>query len=188
MIQFGVKVMEDIDNRKVNRGFSFIELIVVISIIALLISGTGISLRILAYTDTEKITKEIDQSLRKLRLDTMSQGNLYHYMFLTWEEINQEYQIGYVTGDHPLDEFNWNVEGEISGRKKLASSKVKILVGEQTDGSDGMELGDTTQVILIQFYVHSGAYQSPYRTIMVEHGRNRTTIHMVGKTGKHYIS
>lgn len=173
---------------KDNRGFSLIELIVVMAIIALLIGGTAIGIRILSYTDTEKITKTVDQSLHKLRIDTMSKGNLYHYLFIAWNDTKEEYEIGYVTGTVALNGTNWD-DGSvstISNRKGLCSSKVTISYSDHSIGSDLQEISTSNDVLLLQYYVHSGAFQSNCRMISIVNGSKNTSIHLVGKTGKHY--
>lgn len=175
---------------KNNRGFSLIELIVVLAIIALLTGGTAIGVRILAYSDTEKITKTIEQSLQKLRVDTMSQGELHHYLFIAWNDTEEEYEIGYVTGSVPLDESNWNNGSfsSISNRKGLCSSNVSISYSNNSDGSDGKEIRDSNPVLLLQYYVHSGAFQSNCRMISIKNGSKIIKINLVGKTGKHYTT
>jgi prepilin-type N-terminal cleavage/methylation domain-containing protein len=171
-----------------NQGFSLIELMVVITILAVLISGVGINLRLLSFTDTERVIKEVDSALSKLQLETMSQGNQNHYLILEWDNTEKAYYICFATSSSVLTQENWATSTKtVTNRKKLAAESITITYSNQTDGSSSILLRDAKPVLLISFMPSTGAFQSSCKQIVIESSGKTKTLHMIGITGNHYI-
>lgn len=171
-----------------NEGFSLIELMIVMVIAAILISGTGIGLRYLSYSDSEKIAKTIEASLSKLQVETMSRGNQYTYLSLEWDGVNQGYYLGTVTSTVSLNQGNWDYTAKtVIERRKIASSDISIAYAESTDGSDQVILNDATKVLLLNFDPGSGAFKSKCQQIIISSSSEVKKLRLILLTGNHFI-
>lgn len=73
---------------KNQKGFSLIEAIIIIGILAIL-AGTAITtVGNIRYARTKQVAEELDSALSKLRLDTMSQGEHQYLYIYTWSDGN----------------------------------------------------------------------------------------------------
>jgi prepilin-type N-terminal cleavage/methylation domain-containing protein len=171
-----------------NRGFSLIELMVVISILAILVAGSGVSLHLASYSNTERVAKEIDSALSKLQLETMSQGNQNHYLAIEWDMTEKVYYICKATSSNVLTEANWaSAVKTITNKKKLASESIIISYSNQTDGSNSVLLRDVNSILLLSFIPSTGAFQSSSKQILIASDSKTTILHVVSITGNHYI-
>jgi prepilin-type N-terminal cleavage/methylation domain-containing protein len=173
---------------KDNKGFSLIEIMVVLVIVAIIFTGTVISIRLLNFADTEYCANEINSEMGTLRMETMSKGSVHHYLVIEWDSTDHTYYMSRVTSasNKPLDSANWQTDAStIRNRKKLASSKITIATS--LDGTIFTDITVTNSVILISFVPSSGAFESTYKQIRVTSIGKTSTVVMVGKTGKFYV-
>ncbi len=179
-----------------NKGFSLIEIIVVLCIAALLVSGTAISIRSLHYADAQYCVKDLNSALYTLRTNTLSQGELHHYLVIEWDNTKQEYNLILArSSDEITNNTEWvsaktKTEGEsatlkISLHKKLASRL--ITISYSTNKTSFSEIRNANSVILISYKADSGAFESGYKQIRVTSNNNSSTLFMVTSTGNHYI-
>jgi len=165
------------------KGFTLIELMVVMAIAALLMTGTGSLVRILTLSNVDKVTQKIDSALSKNRLLTMSKGD-YRYLVLHWDSTTEEYKISTVTSTAALDTTNWNTAGIIESQKILASKDATISY-VNSGVATAVMVKDTP--LLLSFYPSSGAFRSNSIQISILIGSKSKTIYLVSKTGNHYI-
>ncbi|MGB4659533.1 MAG: prepilin-type N-terminal cleavage/methylation domain-containing protein [Mobilitalea sp.] len=168
---------------KNNKGYSLIELMVVISIASILILGSVSAVRILTFSNTVKITQTIDSQISKNRLLTMSKGN-YRYIAIDWNSTKEEYEISMVSSSTVLNTTNWKSSGTIETNKKLASKDVTISYQNGVSATPVM-VKDVT--LLISNNPSTGAFVSSVTQINIASSSKSSTIYMVTKTGKHYI-
>ena len=168
------------DNKKRNLGYSLIELVVVMAIMAIL---TGASVSIIQYTtyaNTKRCVNELNTTLDKLRADSLGKTDrpyLYvyncdgtYYMTVTTEET-----------------INTSVK-----RKKLANTKVEFFY---TRGGSESKLTDG-EYVKIGFTKSLGTYMNGasatdakyYNNFRIATSSSSTTIEMVELTGKHFIT
>ena len=175
-----------------NKGFSMIELIVVVAIIGIFTALASISFNYLKSGNVKAAAKTIDSTLSKLKLDTMSkeakpymclyrEGN-YYYMFCTTADKAESPS---TTNGEKIG--NGNVKITINNSKTIAEGEVVYIAFKKGSGAFTEEVkkssGDITTV-------HDGISDSD-ATIMVERADGsgtKYTIHMIKDTGKHYIT
>lgn len=165
------------------KGFTLIELMVVITIASILLLGSTSIIRILNLSNINKITQKIDSELSKNKMLTMSKGN-YRYIVIHWDSTNKEYSMSIVTSDVVLDTSNWRSSGTIITTKKLASELVTLSY--KKDGSS-TPIMIQNSALLINHNPGTGAFTSNCTQINVESGGGTKVIYLVTKTGNHYI-
>lgn len=162
------------ENRK--KGFSMMELIVVIAIIGLFTALATIGFGYLKAGNVKSTAKTIDSTLNKLKLDTMSKEEK-PYMYL-WQSGN-DYYMYCTTGA-----FSKDSDTVKKNAQRIGNANVKITV-------DGSVLGSSPKTIA--FKKGSGAFADSSdikSTIKVEEKDGTGTsyvINLVKDTGKHYI-
>ena len=173
---------------KNNKGYTLIELMVVISIAAILVLGATSITRILTLSSSMKITQTIDSQLSKNRLLTMSKGN-YRYLAIDWNSTKEEYEISLVSSSIALDTTNWKTSGIIETNKKLASKDVTISYQNGASATPVIirDALDEVLVLLINNNPSTGAFVSNATQITIASSGKNSTIYMVEKTGNHYI-
>ena len=156
-------------NRK--KGFSMIELILVIAIMGILTASTSIGFSYMKAGNVKSTAKNIDSTLSKLRMDTMSMANkpkMYIY-----KKGTSYYMIC------TAKTFDYNNADSYNGQK-IANNNVKIT-------ADGKEI---TTYLEIAFKKGNGAFLNAPSSLYVSKSDNaglRYKIVMVKETGKHYI-
>lgn len=172
---------------KDNKGFSLIEVIIVITITAVLTTGAIFNLNLLKLADVHQCANTIDDALSKLKLDTMSKADRYHYLVLEWNGAKDGFYLHGISSETPLNETNWSTASSIITYKKLASSAISIAYSDRTDGTNLQQLDAGHPCILISVAPGSGAYQSPWKQLVITGESEELTIIMITKTGKHFI-
>ncbi len=172
---------------KDNRGFTLIELIISIAIVAMLLGGVAMSMDLLVLADTKSCAEKINVTLSQLRLETMSKGSMNHYMIIEWNDSDSCYYLNAVTSTIPLDETNWKTEAVTIKAKKIANSKITISYTDQLDGSNIRIIDASNPCKIVNFQTGSGAFKSSWRQIIVASRADTLTVCMVLKSGKHYI-
>lgn len=159
-----------------NKGFSMMELIVTIAIIGILTAMTTIGMDYLKSGNVQSAAKQIDSTLSKLKLDTMSKGNKpYMYIYKVGDDIYM-YCTANDIGDNPC-----NLSPNPG--TKIGNSNVSVKV-------DGTEL-QTDSSFKIAFKKGNGAFvDGTCSSIDVTSSDGEGLIHriyLVKNTGKHYI-
>lgn len=158
-----------------NRGFSLIELLVVIVVLAILSVGAVSGIGMISGWKIKECTQKLDSAIGETQMNAMSKeacslliskdGDGNYYMEMTGmqpEKIaDDSFSITYISSENP---------------------------GEQPISESGLE---------ISFDRSSGAYQPIDRTyegddvycrkIMIRRGNRTKTIRLIKDTGRHYI-
>ncbi|MDD4113953.1 MAG: hypothetical protein PHC56_13120 [Herbinix sp.] len=164
--------------RKKNEGMSFIELVLIIVIIAILSTGGIAIYNSLGYAKTKKAANHINDSLSKARIETMSKKGI-QYLYL--------YQIGGKPYSKlsPVEALSIGVYGELTAAEGMEYSP-NITLKYKTDTGASHELGDNESICL-SFVKSSGAFASNYSEIILESGNDSSTIRCIKETGRHWI-
>lgn len=164
---------------KENKGFTMVEVILVVAILAILSVGAATSIGYIHYGNTKKCAEAISSGLDETRIDTMSRADkpyLYLYRYNSVYYILKSTEKGRTVDNGQLRE-----NGTRIGNGRLAIS-CKVAGG-------GSQLLDNNNYIRIAFLKSTGAFDSSagnYEEILVE-GNASYTIHLVQETGKHYM-
>lgn len=172
---------------KDNRGFTLLEMMIVIAITVILICGAYANMNLLKLADAKSCAKLIDVSLDKLRLETMTKWSKKHYLVIEWRETEKKYYLNYVTSASALDVSNWDTACDSIRSKVIAGRNIKIMVTKNANGSDQKVIDSANPCLMIEFLPESGAFFSEWKQIYIYSNTGTTVLHMVSKTGKHYI-
>ncbi len=183
---------------KDNKGFTMVEIIIALAILALLSGLTIQTVSYISYGNSKKCVTEIDGMLDKVQMETMSKEHTpYLYLYGT--------DKGYFMVISTTATMN-RTGLEAQGGTKVAGANVKIKAKKistvvQADGSEaevteeGYLAGGTPGAVTPTFdYIRIGFKKSTggfladayYETLTIE-GDGATTIYMVESTGKHYV-
>ncbi len=157
---------------KNNEGFSLIELIVVVVILALMSTGVMAGLGYLTLANTSKCATKIDSGFTTLKSKNMAKAettymHLYNY--------NDDYYIVY----NDLDEDSFTPDG--SG-EQIGNYKLKVSMDD-----DPIESGES---VCFSIRKKDGGFTntlSPTSKIVVS-GQTSKEITIVTSTGKHFIN
>lgn len=167
---------------KNSKGFTLIELMVVISIMALLLMGSASMIRMLTLSNTNKIVQKIDSEISKNRMLTMSKGN-YRFVVISWNATDHEYDISIVTSSTVLNASTWST-GVIESTKKLASEEVTL---SYLNSGSAVPVMVKNEALLIHNDPGTGAFMSSCSQVDIMSDSKTKTIYLVTKTGYHYI-
>lgn len=173
--------MEGIRDKRKQPGFSLMELIIVIAIMALMASGIGISIGLLRSSDAKKLAGEINSSLTKLRSENMAKSEL-SYMHIYYYEDN--YYIQMSKDPTPLEDGSGRMIG--SGSVSVSfKGKSDIPLGTGLTGTlsfcinkkDGSFVGkvNNTELETTSEIEVSSNTSTKYRIVLVR------------DTGRHYM-
>lgn len=113
---------------KNNRGFSFVEIIVVIAILAVISTGVIFAINNVGRAKSTECAKKIDAELKSVRLDNMSKDSSY-YLVIYKDGGAGDYYMKVSTdptGDLAADKGNKIGSSDISISYTTASSTVDI--------------------------------------------------------------
>ena len=171
-------------NRK--KGFSMVEMIVVVAIMGVFTALATIGFGYLKSENVRPAVKTVDSNLTKLKLDTMSKENK-PYMCI--------YKVG--SDYYMLCTTDSNISPNASNGQKIGNGNVKISVGGvELTGSSKIYIafkkgsGAFTDKITIGSVENSTVTTSSDSTIAMENASGtgtKYTLHMIRDTGKHYI-
>lgn len=159
-----------------NKGFSMVELIITIAIMAILTGSFVGAAGYLKYANAKAGAKKINTELSELRIDSMSKMNT-PYMYLY--NIDGTTYMKVVTGDR-ADKAKEN--------GLLDKNTTKIGNSQVTVSCDGTKITDG-QTVTITMDKSTGAFLSSPQKIEVASvdGKNSYVIKLVKSTGRHYI-
>lgn len=184
--------------RKNNKGISFIELIVVIAIMAVMLGVAGYSLNLLLGVEARQATQKISAQLNETKTGSMSR----YEETMTLSYKGKDVSAGILSDGYYAQHNIWTIQNKSNLKKevdseirKVASEKVVITL-YTTDGLS-MELG-TSNRITISYDRSSGAMDPitingtektgiyPQKMI-IKSGVKEYTIAFTHETGKHTI-
>lgn len=148
-----------------NKGFSLIELIVVIAIMAVAMAIGGYALSAVSLANAKSCANEINSALEMTRTHACSSDNQSNVKF-------------YRESDGTL-----MMKKNYEGVAKKIGSKVVILEYSVDDGKNYEKVTDTTG-ITFTFNRSSGAFTSEYDSLRISSGGKRYTIICYLLTGK----
>lgn len=158
---------------KKNGGFTLIELIVVVAILAIMSVGTVSAMGYMTLANSNKCASKIDSGLTVLKSKNMSKAEpTYMYIYM----INGNYYIDYYTGDNPAD-FTPSENGQVIANNQLVVSK------------DSTPIEGTDDMVCIGINRKDGSFKNtllPTSEIVIS-GKSSKKVVLVSSTGKHYI-
>lgn len=167
-----------------NKGFSMVELIITVAIMAIL-TGTFVSAAgYLKYANAKSGAKKINAELSALRIDTMSKKNTPYLYIYT---IDNSTYLKVVTGADADKATIGGTPNLDKNTTKIGNPQIKVSYTK--DGSSYEDLGGSNKVIMIKMDKSSGAFTSDFQGIKVASADGKTSyvIKLVKTTGKHYI-
>lgn len=174
--------------RKNQRGFSLIETIIVIAMIAVLAGSSIAMVGHIRYANTKKVAEEVDNALSRLRLDTISLDDP-QYLYI-YQIKNDGYYM--VQKNEYIATPNVGPAGNLDGNAmRLCGNNVKFYkVKDNTS-----DLIEENEVICIT-YKKNGVFRVEDESLNI-HGTNADHITIDGtgtyticldyETGKHYF-
>lgn len=131
---------------KNNKGFSYIELVLVLGIIAVLLSVMALSMGLVSRTNVNKACDNLATVLSQARSTTMAKGQDNGSLCILYEDETYYYFVG----DPYSSEFD-------ESKTKFASSPIelKYTINSAPDVMLSMQDGD---MIVVRYYPTSGAF------------------------------
>lgn len=181
--------------RKDDRGFSLVELIITMGIMAILAGVTVFAVGYINTGKTKKASTALDNQLDYIQTETMTKkGTAYLYLYKTADGI---YTYVHTTDTTYPDGFTSRTQLDSNlpsgGGRKICDASVTGRVS--TSGGDSYELS-TGNMLKIGYdkstgsiaYSNSGSVTETdfYNRISLE-GKQHFQINMIKATGKHYI-
>lgn len=172
-----IKLIKNFQRRKIsNDGFSLVELIIVIAILAIAVSIAGISISLAFSRDAEKCAKEIDAALENARMNSLSREGSYT---LTIDNDSSELMlVSSVDGTSTSSlQSGINIQFSLSGGTDISAAKgITVEFDKSTGKVKSMMTTEGTSVV------------GSLLRIRCENSRGkRATVVLVRATGKHYI-
>ncbi len=158
-----------------NRGISLVELLAVISILAILASG-GISVyKQLGYADTKRAANTVNSEMDEVRLETMSRARKpYLYLY----KIDGTYFMKRSNETIPAAaELNTASGTELSNKITLS---YRYAASPEVTLEPGM-------VLKISFDRSSGMFDQELELIQIHSANHTTEITCVPETGRHWV-
>lgn len=166
---------EDFMIRNDNRGISLVELLAVISILAILATG-GISLyRQLGYADTKRAANRVNTAMDEVRMETMSRA---HKSYLYLYQINGIY---YLKRSIETNSAAADLDAE-SGTE--LSNKISLSYRYAATPEVTLQPG---MVLKISFDRSSGMFDQELELIQINSANHTTEITCVPETGRHWV-
>lgn len=160
---------------KNNKGFSTIELIAVIAILAILTAGTLVIFHQIGYANTMKAAKLIDSELSKVRIETMSREEK-QYLYL--------YNIDGTVYRKASTKANPSEAGLNAASGTAFSKNISLIYKLEGAGETGLNNGAN---LCISFDRSSGNFDTSYEFIRLVSANHSSTIAFTKETGRHEI-
>lgn len=164
-----------------NRGFSLVELIVVVAIGAILIGASILSIASISGTAAKQCARNIESILNKTRVTTMGKDTAVIELYKDLSDGAYYYTVTVKNG-----KVDKNGNGETTAEtKKIGRSNLEIRYSADvsTTFNNASKL-DVSNPIKIEFDRSSGAEKTDISKIWVKHGSTEKTITIYKETGK----
>ena len=162
-----------------NRGYSLIELVIVLAIIAVLMGTVFYSIILVFSANAKSCANNIQRSIGDCKVTTMGKADAYMELFR--ESDGTVYTQLLVT----------ECDGTVTDEERQKVGTNKVYVGYEADGDTktSLEAGDK---IVIRFDRSSGGFRPDaggviYKNIYVEGGSKKYRIEMIPFTGKSQV-
>lgn len=158
---------------KRNLGFSLIELIVVVAIIAIVSTGGVMAISTINEADALRVATNIDTAMTKVRTETMSkEDKQYLYLYMIGNTLYMKQSRSTETST--LDAATGT---KIASRVTLAYSNNGTTADTLVEGSP----------LCIGFLRSSGAFDSPIKYLTLSSADKAYVLTCVTETGKHWV-
>ena len=154
-----------------NKGFSYVELILVLAIMAIMIAMIGISYGLVTRNNVSKACAKMESVFNTARITSLSKGSEQGALNLKQENGIIYYGIGKYDPDPDVSTVEW---------VKFAQSPVYVTL---SNGGGNVDLGST--VVTYKYNPSSGAFKAcPYSKLIFSNGRTESTLTLFSATGK----
>lgn len=158
-----------------NRGFSLIEMIVVIAILGILASGAVMSVGMLNSANVSKGAGAVDSILTEVRMDTMcKEAKPYLYVYMLNDNIYMKVSISDTASGASLTAD--------SGRLVLRNGSFSYK--RSTESETSMTNGGA---IRVGFLRSSGAFDTKYEYMKLAGKSRNAIIRCTAETGRHNV-
>lgn len=155
-----------------NEGFSLVELIIIIGIIAVVTSVAYFGFGYLSMARAKGCATRINSGLSTAKTQTMSKAlpsNLFIYKY------DDNYYLKYSENDTvALDE-----DGE-----KIGSGAISITMKDASGSTTTLANGSSYRIKIAR---HDGSYKEAPQTITITDSSSTYIVYLVRDTGKHFI-
>ncbi len=160
-------------NIKNDKGFSYVELILVLAIMALMVAMIGLSYGLVTRNNVSKAAAKMESVFNTARITSLSKGSEAGALNLMQENGTVYYYIGkYAPDDVTVPAPEWN---------KLTQYPVYITTVRNTTHSD---LSDGV-VVTYKYNPSSGNFKEcPYEEFIFSNGKKDSILQLYKSTGK----
>ncbi|MEG1848278.1 MAG: prepilin-type N-terminal cleavage/methylation domain-containing protein [Lachnospiraceae bacterium] len=177
---------------KQNKGFSLVEIIIVITIMTVLAGLMSVSVSLIFGLDAKKCAKQLEGYLNLAKTNALSKDA---EELRIYRGSDQQYYVDFVEYYYTGEVTNPTLTSKVIQTELIGKDTVTITY-TLTSGSTGQI--DVGKSITIGFHRSTGAFQAvkindtqtaAYCTALtIARGTKQYTIEMIPETGKHIIS
>ncbi len=151
-----------------HKGYSLVELMITIAIMAILVGLIGLSANLLKSADTKEVAHEINSGLTELKSQNMGRNKP---IYMHFNMYNGSYYVNYTESE------TFTPDG--TGREVGAPDVMVSVDGTVMNNGDDI-------CILIQ--KKDGAFAlGPEKIVVTGEGASDYTVWLVKRTGRHYV-
>lgn len=159
--------------KKNNKGFSLVEMIIVIAIIAIVTSAAFFGFGYLSMADCKKCANRINSGLSTAKSKTMAevdQMNMFLYRY------NDDFYIKYDTSD------TITKDGDA---EKIGNGSISITTYSVSGTTTVLQNG--SEPVKVTISRKDGSYKTAPQSFLVSSGDVSKTVYLVTETGKHFV-
>lgn len=162
-----------------NRGFSLVELIVVVLITAVLAGGIAVSVSVIHDADVSAASKKLVSMLTAARSYTTSKSR-----DTIWLELSKESGGGYYAQIYQGNKST-PAAAEVLSKEKIGGSSLTLKIKELKADGTACEINVTDgNSVKFNFIKASGALTENYTDITVTNGSKTENIIVIKETGR----
>ncbi len=164
-----------------NRGFSYVEMIIVLAILAIMVAMVTITIGTNNRNNVSRASEKLESLVNKARINALTKGTSNGYLNLAIVDGSVYAYVGEaLPADQPSAVKSHVLNGKVVSGEKICSANLSIqLNGTVSD----------TAVNRIGFLQSTGGLGSGSPVVMVMHGTNSSsTFQIYPATGKTYRS